>query len=74
MSIILAGGGVPGGLVYGATDADVAYVVDKSRSPADFACTVYTLLGIDPHHEYPAGDSQPTPIVRGGEPIRAVLG
>lgn len=74
MSIVLAGGGVPGGLVYGATDQDGAFVTDKSHSPADFACTVYSLLGIDPHKTYMAGNGQPTPIVRGGEPIRAVLG
>jgi hypothetical protein len=74
MAIVLAGGGVPGGLIYGATDQQAAYVVDKSHSPADFACTIYTLLGIDPHREYLAGNGQPTPIVRGGEPIRAICG
>ena len=74
MSIILAGGGVPEGLVYGTTDKHGAYVTSGSHSPADFACTVYSLLGIDPHKTYPAGNSQPTPIVRGGEPIKAVLG
>lgn len=74
MSIILAGGGVPKGLVYGTTDKDAGYVVDKNHSPADFACTVYSLLGIDPHKHYPANNGQPTPIVRGGEPIKALIG
>jgi hypothetical protein len=74
MSIILAGGGVPQGLVYGTTDKQAGYVVDKNHSPADFACTVYTLLGIDPHKHYPANNGQPTPIVRGGEAIRAITG
>lgn len=74
MSIVLAGGGVPGGLIYGATDRNGAYVVDRSHSPADFACTIYELLGIDPHRHYPAPNGQPTPIVRDGEPIRALLG
>jgi hypothetical protein len=74
MSIILAGGGVPEGLIYGQTDPQGAYVTEASHSPADFACTVYRLLGIDPHQTYPAGNDQPTPIVRGGQPIRAVLG
>jgi hypothetical protein len=73
MSIMLAGGGVPGGLIYGATDRNAAFVTDRSHSPADFACTIYTLLGIDPHKYYPAPNGQPTPIVRDGEPIRAVL-
>lgn len=74
MSIVLAGGGAPAGLVYGATDRNGAYVTDRSHSPADFACTVYALLGIDPHKHYPAGNGQPVPIVRDGEPIRAVVG
>ncbi|QDU95032.1 DUF1501 domain-containing protein [Lignipirellula cremea] len=73
MSIILAGAGLPGGLVYGETDDQAAYVTDKSHSPADFACTLYRLMGIDPHRTYPAGNDQPTPIVRGGEAIRALL-
>jgi hypothetical protein len=74
MSIMLAGGGVPGGLIHGATDRNGAFVVDRSHSPADFACTIYMLLGIDPHKYYPAPNGQPTPIVRDGEVIRAVLG
>jgi hypothetical protein len=48
-------------------------VTDRSHSPADFACTIYRLLGIDAHQTYPAPNGQPTPIVRDGEPIQAVL-
>jgi hypothetical protein len=73
MSIVLAGGGVPGGCVYGKTDAQAAFVKEHGHSPADFACTVYRLLGIDPHHHYRTPGGQPVPIVQGGEPIRAVL-
>ena len=73
MSIILAGAGLPGGFVYGKTDANAAFVTEASHSPADFACTLYQLMGIDPHQTYPAGNDQPTPIVRGGEPIQALL-
>lgn len=74
MSIILAGGGVPGGLVYGATDRDGAQVIDKSHSPADFACTIYSLLGIDPHKVYQTPSGQPVPLVNGGTPIKAITG
>lgn len=74
MSIMLAGGGTPGGLIYGATDRDGAHVTDKSHSPADFACTIYKLLGIDPHKQYPTPSGQMVPIVQGGKPIEAVLG
>lgn len=73
MSIILAGGGVPGGLVYGATDRDAALVTDGSHSPADFACTIYSLLGIDPHKQYQTASGL-VPLVNGGQPIKAVVG
>ncbi|MDW8266299.1 MAG: DUF1501 domain-containing protein, partial [Gemmataceae bacterium] len=74
MSIMLAGGGVPAGLVYGETDKNGAYVVDKSHTPADFACTIYTLLGIDPNKHYLTPAGQPVPIVGGGKPIEAITG
>ncbi len=73
MSIMLAGGGVPAGLIYGATDRNGAFVTDRSHSPADFACTIYTLLGIDPHKRYPTPAGQEVPIVSGGTPIPALL-
>ncbi|MCE9533050.1 MAG: DUF1501 domain-containing protein [Planctomycetes bacterium] len=74
MSIMLAGGGTPAGLVYGTTDRDGAFVTDKSHSPADFACTIYSLLGIDPHKQYATPSGQMVPIVNGGTPIKAVMG
>jgi hypothetical protein len=74
MSIVLAGGGTPAGLVYGTTDRNGAFVTDKSHSPADFACTIYTLLGIDPHKTYLTPSGQPVPVVNGGKPIQAVVG
>jgi hypothetical protein len=74
MSIVLAGGGVPAGLIYGATDRNGAFVTDRSHSPADFASTIYTLLGIDPHKRYPTPSGQEVPIVSGGVTIPALLG
>jgi hypothetical protein len=74
MSIVLAGGGVPQGLVYGATDKHGALVTEGSHSPADFACTIYTQLGIDPHKVYRTAAGQPVPLVGGGKPIVAICG
>jgi len=45
-SIALAGAGVKPGMVYGASDNQGAYPAADPRSPADFAATVYHLLGI----------------------------
>jgi uncharacterized protein (DUF1501 family) len=47
-SVVLAGGGLPGGRVYGSSDAKGAYPADKPLAPADLTATVYQLLGIDP--------------------------
>jgi Protein of unknown function (DUF1501) len=74
MSIMLAGGGTPAGMIYGTTDKEGAFVTDKSHSPADFACTIYGLLGIDPHKTYNTPAGQPVPIVAGGKAIEAVMG
>ncbi|MFO0967198.1 MAG: DUF1501 domain-containing protein [Gemmataceae bacterium] len=47
-SVLLAGGGVGGGRVYGASDAQGAYPRDHPATPADLAATVFRALGIDP--------------------------
>lgn len=51
-TVLLAGGGIRGGQVYGETNATGAYVIDRPVSPADLAATILTHLGIDPHWEY----------------------
>src|SRR4029077_4557366 len=73
MSIMLAGGGLPAGFIYGSTDAHGAFVTDRSHAPADFACTVYSLLGIDPHKRYATSSGVEVPIVQGGAVIPALL-
>jgi uncharacterized protein (DUF1501 family) len=50
-SAVLAGGGIHGGAVYGASDKIGAYPADRPVSPADLTATVYHALGIDPAME-----------------------
>lgn len=45
-SIALAGGGIRGGLVYGASDNKGGYVADKPVAPADMLATMWHLLGV----------------------------
>jgi hypothetical protein len=45
---MLAGAGVRGGVVYGASDKQGAYVKDRPVSPEDFAATLLHALGIPP--------------------------
>lgn len=69
---VLAGGGIPGGRVYGKSDKDAAYPLEKATSPEDLAATIYYALGIDPDLRLPSIDKRPTAIVEGGNPVTAL--
>jgi hypothetical protein len=47
-SIVLAGGGIRGGQLYGASDAHAAYPKHNPVSPEDVIATMYHALGISP--------------------------
>ncbi len=47
MSVLLAGGGIQGGQVYGSTDRYGEFPDEKPLSPADVTRTVYHAMGID---------------------------
>jgi uncharacterized protein (DUF1501 family) len=47
-TIWMAGGGVPGGQVYGASDKIASEPVSDAVAPADISATIYHLLGLDP--------------------------
>jgi hypothetical protein len=51
-TVLLAGGGVRGGQVYGATDRIGAHVGDRPVTPADLAATILHHLGVDAGQEY----------------------
>jgi Protein of unknown function (DUF1501) len=70
---VFAGAGIRGGAVYGASDAQAAYVKDLPVSPADICCTVYECLGIDPEMTVPDKTGRPVPISQGGRPIAGIL-
>jgi uncharacterized protein (DUF1501 family) len=46
MSVLLAGGGVRGGQVYGASDKIAAYPADRPVAPEDVTKTVYHAMGL----------------------------
>jgi hypothetical protein len=71
-SLLLAGGGVRGGQVYGATDAQAAFVKDNPVSPEDLLATIYDSLGIAPESEIRDRDNRPYRIVE-GRPVRALF-
>jgi hypothetical protein len=72
-SVLLAGAGIHGGTIYGASDEQAAYIKDKPVHIRDICATIYHLLGIDP--EMPVYDraNRPVPIAHGGHPITEIL-
>lgn len=71
-STVLAGAGVKGGTVYGASDRWAAYPARDAVTPADLAATIYHLLGVDPAHELRDTLGRPLQLCL-GKPIAGVL-
>lgn len=70
-SVFLAGGGVRGGTVIGATDPTGGYPVEDPQTPENLAATLYTALGIPRSGEWRDGEGRPHAIYH-GEPIRGL--
>lgn len=71
-SVALAGGGIRGGVVQGASDAIGGYPAAGRVQPQDLTATIFHCLGIDPHTEIHDTLGRPIPISR-GEIIRPIL-
>jgi uncharacterized protein (DUF1501 family) len=69
ISAILAGGGLPGGQVIGATNAKAEYPVDRPVKPADLLATVYQVMGIDPRQTFKDHSGRPIAILDEGKPL-----
>lgn len=70
---LLAGAGIRGGQVVGATDPHGESPADRPVSPEDIACTVFDRLGIDPRRELHTRDGRPIKLVDGGQAIRELV-
>ena len=73
MSILMAGGGTPGGQVVGATDRQGYAAIDRVLSPENYVSTVYRKLGIDPNRIYYTPNGRPTHLVSDATPISELL-
>lgn len=71
-SVVMAGGGIRGGQVYGRSDRAGAYPVENPVTPGDLGATIYSLLGISPDTEIRDQQDRPHPLVR-GEAIHALF-
>jgi hypothetical protein len=72
-TVVLAGGGVKGGVVYGASDADGKDVKDNPVSEGDLFATIYTALGVNPRVQHQVGTRPVWATPEGSRPIREIL-
>jgi hypothetical protein len=72
-SVVLAGAGIRGGSVYGASDRIGGYPADKPVTPPDLAATLLHLLGVRPDIEVHDRGGRPLRACA-GEPVRGLLG
>lgn len=72
-SILLAGGGIRGGAVLGASDAHGAYPDRDPVTPGDLAATIYAHFGLDPATEIHDHTGRPWRIAE-GRPLLSLFG
>ena len=71
-SVLLAGGGIRGGIAHGASDRIGAHPSTNPVLPQDLMATVYHSLGIDPHTTIYDLTHRPLALME-GEPVRAIM-
>jgi hypothetical protein len=72
-SIVLAGGGIKRGQIYGSSDGLAAEPANNPLSVEDYATTVYHLLGIDARKDLMSPGDRPQQIVMNGKVVRGLL-
>lgn len=73
ISVMMAGGGIRGGQVIGATNSKAEFPIDRALKPGDILATVYHLLGIDYHQSFNDFAGRPIPVLAEGEHIRELV-
>jgi len=72
-SVVLAGGGIKRGAIYGSSNATASEPEKDPIGPQDLATTVYNQLGIVADKELMAPGNRPIEIVDGGKVIKELL-
>lgn len=73
MSVLMAGAGIPGGQIVGATDVRGYYASENVYRPEDFAASIYTKMGVDPHQTLETTAGRPVRLVNNGRLIRELF-
>lgn len=72
-TLLLAGGGITPGQVYGRSDRIGSLPVEDPTTPQDLVATIYTLLGIAPESELLDNLDRPHRLGVGGKVVRKLL-
>jgi hypothetical protein len=72
-TVLLAGGGMRGGAVFGASDQHAAYPKSDAVTPEDIAATIYHALGIPPETQLVDPLGRPHAVAL-GKPIQSLFG
>ncbi len=72
-SVMLAGGGIKGGFVHGASDRTGALPADQPTSPGDIIATIYHLLGVDPRTDLHDNLNRPHMLVPHGRVVDELI-
>jgi uncharacterized protein (DUF1501 family) len=72
-SVLMAGGGVQGGAIHGASDKIGAYPALDPCSPADVVATIYHCLGLATDYTFRDSLGRPFHLVPWGHPLYGIL-
>ncbi|HVU89133.1 MAG TPA: DUF1501 domain-containing protein [Pirellulales bacterium] len=72
-TVLMAGGGIHAGAIYGSSDAHAAYPRSDAVTPEDIAATIYQALGIPPETQLVDPLGRPHAVAL-GRPINALFG
>jgi hypothetical protein len=73
MAVVLAGGSFKRGFVYGSTDSSGMAPATDACTPDDVASTIFSNLGIDPHHELTSPTGRPIQLFREGRVLEHIV-
>jgi len=71
-SVVMAGGGIRGGAVYGKSDRLAAYPQQDAVTPNDLTATMYACMGVEPHTVIHDRQNRPYRLVD-GQPLSTLL-
>jgi uncharacterized protein (DUF1501 family) len=72
-SLVIGGGGIPGGMVFGQTDEEGREVVGDAVSSENVMATVFQTVGIPLTKHYVDRHGRGLPLANGAEPIKALI-